>query len=50
MSQGKYRKVQTIFLFNKKKKIRKFDKGGAGNIITISYEIKFIDSARYMAS
>ena len=31
-------------------KITKIDKNGSGSIVTISYKIKFIDSARFMAS
>ena len=32
------------------KEIRKVDKDGNEDIITISYKIKFIDSARFMVS
>ena len=47
MSRGKYRKVQN-FLFSNRKNIRKTDKNG--NEDAIYYKIKFIDSARFMAS
>ena len=32
------------------KEIRKVDNDGNEDIVTISYKIKFIDSARFMAS
>ena len=35
---------------HKGKEVTKVDKEGNQNIITISYKIKFIDSARFMAS
>ena len=35
---------------HKGKEVAKVDKEGNQNIITISYKIKFIDSARFMAS
>ena len=38
------------FSILKEKEIRKNDKDGNENIITISYKIKFTDSARLMAS
>ena len=40
----KYRKWYPI-----EKKIRKVDKDGNENVTTITYKIKFIDSARFMA-
>ena len=47
MSWGKYRKVQNLFCSNRKK-VTKIDKYGNESVVTISYKIKFIDSARFM--
>ena len=47
---GKYRKMQKLFCSNKKKELKNDDKEGNGNIITISYNIKFVYIARFMAS
>ena len=41
MSWGKYRKIQNI---------TKIDRDGHENVVTVSYKIKFIDSARFMPS
>ena len=49
MSWGKQSKVQT-FSVPVKKKIRKIDKDGNKSVITISYKIKFFDSARFMTT
>ena len=49
MSWGKYRKVQNFFV-PLEKEVIKIDKDGSESVITISYKIKFIDSARFMAS
>ena len=49
MSWGKLIKVQNFFLSNRKEVI-KIDKDGNESVVTISYKIKFIDSARFMAS
>ena len=49
MSWGKQRKVQ-IFSVPKKKEITKVDKDGNESVDNIPYKIKFIDSARFVAS
>ena len=49
MSWGKQRKVQNFFCSNKKG-ITKVDKDGNETVDNISYKIKFIHSARFMAS
>ena len=49
MSWGKQRKVQNFFC-SKKNEITKIDKDGNESVVNISYKIKFIDSARFMAS
>ena len=49
MSWGKYRKVQTFF-FPKEKEVTNIDKDGNEGVVTISYKIKFIESARFMES
>ena len=46
MSWGKLIKVQNFFLSNRKEVI-KIDKDGNESVVTISYKIKFIDSARF---
>ena len=46
---GKYRKVQTLFYSNRKISYKK-DKDGNESVVTISYKIKFIDSARFLAT
>ena len=49
MSGGKQRKVQNFFC-SKKNEITKINKDGNESVVNISYKIKFIDSARFMAS
>ena len=49
MSWGKYGKVKTFFV-PIEKEVTKLDKTGNESVVTISYKIKFIDSARFMAS
>ena len=49
MSWRKYRKLQNSFSSNRKRN-KKIDKDGNEDITTVSYKIKFIDSARFMAS
>ena len=49
MTWRKQRKVQNIFVPTKEE-ITKIDKEGDKSVTTISYKIKFIDSARFMAS
>ena len=49
MSLGKHRRVHT-FSVPKEKEIRKADKDDNEDTITISYKIKCIASARFMAS
>ena len=49
MSWTKQRKVQNFFC-SKKNEITKIDKDGNESVVNISYKIKFIDSARFMAS
>ena len=46
----KQRIVQNFFCSNKKMEIIKIDKDGNKTDETISYKIKFIDSARFMES
>ena len=46
----KIQKSTRTFLLQWKKKLQKRDKTGNENVITISYKIKFIDSARFMAT
>ena len=46
----KIQKSTRIFLLQQKKKLQKRDKTGNENVITTSYKIKFIDSARFMAT
>ena len=46
MSSGKQRKIQKSFPSN----IIKIDKDGNESVATISYKLKFIDSARFVAS
>ena len=43
-------KSSKLFPFQQKKKFIKVDKIGNESIVTISYKIKFIDSARFMAN
>ena len=50
MSLGICRKVQNFFYSNRKKEVTNIDKDGNESIVTIYYRIKFIDSARFMAS
>ena len=49
MAWRKYRKVQNFSSSNKKRN-KKNDKNSNEDITTVSYKIKFIDSARFMAS
>ena len=49
MSWVKYKKVQNLFCSNTKK-VTKIDKDGNESVETISYKIKFINSARFMSS
>ena len=49
MSWRKYRKVQNFFSYNRKRN-QKNDKSGNEDITAVSYKIKFIDSARFMAN
>ena len=49
MSWRKYRKVQNFFSPDRKRN-KKVDKDGNENIATVSYKMKFINSARFMAS
>ena len=49
MPWRKYRTVQTFSVLIKKE-IIKVDKDGNEDITTISYKIKFLDRARFMAS
>ena len=49
MSQGKHRKVQT-FSVPIEKKVVNIDKDGNESVVTISYKIRFIDSAKFMTS
>ena len=49
MSWEKHRKVQIVFHSNKKK-VAKIDKDRNESVVTTSYKINFIDSARFMAT
>ena len=49
MYQGKQKKVKTFYVPIKKETI-KIDKDANETVKTISYKIKFIDSARFMTS
>ena len=49
MPWWKHRKVQNLSV-PIKKEVRKIDKDGNGCVVTISYKIKFIDSARFIAT
>ena len=49
MSWRKYRKVQNIFCYNEKK-VKKIKKYGNESVVTVTYKIRFIDSARFMAT
>ena len=49
MSWGKQRKLQTFFI-PIEKEVTKIDKYGNESVVTISYNIKFIDSERFMAT
>ena len=46
---GEIEKVQN-FSSSNRKKVKEIDKVGNGNVETISYKIKFIDSTRFMAT
>ena len=48
MSSEKYRKVQQFFRSNRK--VTEIDKDGDESVVTISYKVKFIDSARFIAT
>ena len=39
-----------FFFFSIEKEVKKIDKDGNESVVTISYKIKFIDSARFIAS
>ena len=49
MSWGKYREVRNFFRSNRKR-VTKIDKDCNESVVTKSYKIKFIDSARFMAT
>ena len=49
MSWGTYRKVQN-FSIPIEKEVTKVDEDGNESVVTTSYKIKFIDSARFMAT
>ena len=49
MSWGKHTKVEK-FSAPIEKEVTKIDKDGNEDFVTISYKIKFVDSARFMAS
>ena len=46
MSWGKLKKIQKIFPSN----IINIDKDSNESVVTVSYKIKFVDSARFVAS
>ena len=48
MSWGIYRKVQIVFVPTESE-VTTIDKGKNESVVTISYRIKFIDSARFMS-
>ena len=45
-NEGKYKTFSVLI----KEELMKIDKDGNGNLVTISYKIIFIDSARFMAT
>ena len=48
---GKIQKsTKHFFFFSIEKEVKKIDKDGNESVVTISYKIKFIDSARFIAS
>ena len=47
---GKTKKVHKFFCFNEKRKLQKIDNYGNESVVIISYKIKFIDSAIFMAN
>ena len=47
---GKILTSTKLFLFRQKKHVIKIDKDRNESIVTMSYKIKFIDSARFMMS
>ena len=49
MSWGIYRKVQNFFVPTESE-VTTIDKGKNESVVTISYRIKFIDSARFMST
>ena len=49
MSWGNTEKHKTLFV-PIEKEVTKIDKDGNESLVTISYKIKFTDSARFMAS
>ena len=48
MSWGEYRKVENVSTVEKE--VTKIDKDGNESVVTISYKIKFINSARFMVT
>ena len=49
MSWRKYRKVQNLSVTTEKEVI-KINKDGNESVVTVTYKIRFIDSARFMAT
>ena len=47
---GKIQKTTKIFFVPIEKEVINIDKDGHESVVTISYKIKFIDGARFMAS
>ena len=47
---GENKKQYKTYSFPIKKEIKEIDKGGNESVVTISYKIKFIDSARFMTT
>ena len=47
---GKTKKVNKFFCFNEKRKLQKIDNYSSESVVIISYKIKFIDSAIFMAN
>ena len=47
---GKKQKKKQNFVHSNRKKVTKIDKAGIESVVSISFKIKFIDSARFMAT
>ena len=50
MSWGKKQKIINFFCYNRKKKVKNIDTDSNESVVIISYPLKFIDSAIFMAT